>query len=202
MAAVLQKASRLLICGIRSSNRSDGKRPVGRLPHPPSPAALLDELAALPVSTWRYKWDDPDVRHLGPMAQDFAAAFGLGENERWIETTDADGVNMVAIQEVTRRLRALRGSPRQASDRTRRTSPAVADRMKPKVSAYDRSRPRPPKSTGPPRAPWRGQRAYFGHQHPPCSIKGGDSGGRQDRCRGYENDSLYVVFDSVGQPMA
>ncbi|MEO6577431.1 MAG: hypothetical protein ABIO99_00825 [Candidatus Limnocylindria bacterium] len=41
------------------------------------------------------------------MAQDFAAAFGLGENERWIETTDADGVNMVAIQELTRRLRAV-----------------------------------------------------------------------------------------------
>ncbi len=52
-------------------------------------------------------WEDPDVRHLGPMAQDFAAAFGLGENERWIDTIDADGVNMVAIQELTRRLRAL-----------------------------------------------------------------------------------------------
>jgi len=84
-----------------------GKRPVGRLSHPPTPAAVLDELARLDVSTWRYKWDDPDVRHLGPMAQDFAAAFGLGENERWIDTIDADGVNMVAIKELARRLRAV-----------------------------------------------------------------------------------------------
>ena len=84
-----------------------GKRPVGRLPHPPTPAAVLEELARLDVSTWRYMWDDPDVRHQGPLAQDFAAAFGLGENERWIDTIDADGVNMVAIQELTRRLGAL-----------------------------------------------------------------------------------------------
>ena len=41
------------------------------------------------------------------MAQDFAAAFGLGENERWIDTIDADGVNMVAIQELARRVRAI-----------------------------------------------------------------------------------------------
>ena len=77
------------------------------MPLPPTPAALLDELARLPISTWRYRWDDPDVRHLGPMAQDFAEAFGLGENERWIDTVDADGVNMVAIQELARRIRAM-----------------------------------------------------------------------------------------------
>ena len=81
--------------------------PPRRVPLPPPPAVLLDELTRLPISTWRYLWDDPDVRHLGPMAQDFAAAFGLGENERWIETVDADGVNMVAIQELARRLRAM-----------------------------------------------------------------------------------------------
>ena len=84
-----------------------GARPKGRMPHPPTPAAVLQELTRLPVSTWRYKWEDPDVRHLGPMAQDFAAAFGLGENERWIDTIDADGVNMVAIQELARRVRAI-----------------------------------------------------------------------------------------------
>ena len=83
------------------------KRPVGRLAIPPTSAAVLDELASLPISTWRYKWDAPDIRHLGPMAQDFAAAFGLGEDERVIDTIDADGVNMAATQALYRRVRAL-----------------------------------------------------------------------------------------------
>ncbi len=39
---------------------------------------LLERLAALPVATWRYHWEPPHVRHLGPMSQDFRAAFGLG----------------------------------------------------------------------------------------------------------------------------
>jgi len=32
------------------------------------------------------------------MAQDFAAAFGVGEDEKYINMVDANGVTMVAIQ--------------------------------------------------------------------------------------------------------
>ena len=35
---------------------------------------------------------------MGPMAQDFRAAFGLGETEKGISTIDADGVALAAIQ--------------------------------------------------------------------------------------------------------
>jgi len=35
---------------------------------------------------------------MGPVAQDFSAAFGLGESERYINTIDADGVALAAIQ--------------------------------------------------------------------------------------------------------
>jgi hypothetical protein len=38
------------------------------------------------------------VRHIGVMAQDFAAAFSVGEDERHISTVDADGVAIAAIQ--------------------------------------------------------------------------------------------------------
>ena len=38
------------------------------------------------------------VRHLGPTAQDFHAAFGLGHSDRHISTVDADGVALSAIQ--------------------------------------------------------------------------------------------------------
>lgn len=67
---------------------------------------VLERVAALPISMWTYDFE-PGVRHLGPMAQDFAAAFGLGDTNRMIEMTDANGVSMVAIQALYRRVRAL-----------------------------------------------------------------------------------------------
>ena len=68
---------------------------------------ILEKLAALPISTWNYKSDPPSVRHLGPMAQDFMAAFGLGDDDKVINTVDANGVVMVAIQALHRRIEAL-----------------------------------------------------------------------------------------------
>ncbi|MGB0651878.1 MAG: tail fiber domain-containing protein [Thermoplasmatota archaeon] len=59
--------------------------------------AVLEALAAMPVQEWSYVTED-GVRHMGPTAQDFAAAFGLGPSETSISTVDADGVNMAAIQ--------------------------------------------------------------------------------------------------------
>jgi trimeric autotransporter adhesin len=41
---------------------------------------------------------DAGIRHLGPMAQDFKAAFGLGETDTGITSVDADGVALAAIQ--------------------------------------------------------------------------------------------------------
>ena len=35
---------------------------------------------------------------MGPVAQDFSAAFGLGESDKHINTIDADGVALGAIQ--------------------------------------------------------------------------------------------------------
>src|SRR5439155_940659 len=40
---------------------------------------VLGRLASLPISTWNLKQQDASIRHMGPMAQDFRAAFGLGE---------------------------------------------------------------------------------------------------------------------------
>jgi trimeric autotransporter adhesin len=59
---------------------------------------ILEKVAALPVATWNYKSQDKSIRHIGPMAQDFRAAFGVGENERAISTVDADGVALAAIR--------------------------------------------------------------------------------------------------------
>ncbi len=60
-------------------------------------AAVLAKVATLPVSTWRYKTES-GVRHVGPMAQDFYAAFGVGEDDRHITSIDEDGVAIAAIK--------------------------------------------------------------------------------------------------------
>ncbi|WP_021781134.1 tail fiber domain-containing protein [Myxococcus hansupus] len=69
--------------------------------------ALLAKVAGLPVASWRYKGEDGQVRHLGPVAQDFRAAFGLGTDDTSIGMLDIDGVNMAAIQALERRTREL-----------------------------------------------------------------------------------------------
>jgi hypothetical protein len=59
---------------------------------------VLARVAEIPMSTWNYKAEDASIRHMGPMAQDFYAAFGLGESDTAITTVDADGVALAAIQ--------------------------------------------------------------------------------------------------------
>ena len=59
---------------------------------------LLEVLSRLPLSTWSYQAQASEIRHIGPMAQDFYATFGVGEDERHISTVDADGVALAAIQ--------------------------------------------------------------------------------------------------------
>jgi len=68
------------------------------------PASVLAKVVAMPITTWRYKEDSADVRHLGPMAQDFSAAFGLWKTDRRIFPLDATGVSMAAIQGLHQRL--------------------------------------------------------------------------------------------------
>jgi hypothetical protein len=65
---------------------------------PVQPEEVLEKLASLPISTWSRKDEDPKVRHLGPMAQDFSAIFGLGEDNRHIAPLDMAGVSMASIQ--------------------------------------------------------------------------------------------------------
>ncbi len=65
---------------------------------PVDSASILDALAALPLYTWQYRAEPDSVRHLGPTAQDFRAAFGLGADDTSITTLDADGVALAAIQ--------------------------------------------------------------------------------------------------------
>ena len=74
---------------------------------------VLAKLAAIPIREWNYTSQDPAIRHMGPTAQDFRAAFGLGDFPLRINTTDADGIALAAINALERRTRDL---PQRAAD--------------------------------------------------------------------------------------
>jgi Flp pilus assembly pilin Flp len=59
---------------------------------------VLGRVVSLPIATWNYLSQGPAVRHIGPMAQDFHAAFGVGEDDTHINMVDANGVALAAIQ--------------------------------------------------------------------------------------------------------
>jgi hypothetical protein len=71
------------------------------------PSRVLDKLATLPISKWSYRTEESEVTHLGPMAQDFKAAFELGDSDKTILQVDADGVAFAAIQALYQRLQDL-----------------------------------------------------------------------------------------------
>jgi hypothetical protein len=73
---------------------------------------VLERVAAMPISAWRYTGDT--ARHIGPTAEDFKAAFGLGGDERYIGTVDADGVALAAIQGLNAKLEARLGEKQAA----------------------------------------------------------------------------------------
>jgi hypothetical protein len=60
-------------------------------------AAVLAKVDRLPISRWSYK-SERGVRHVGPMAQDFYAAFRVGEDDKHITSIDEDGVALAAIK--------------------------------------------------------------------------------------------------------
>lgn len=69
------------------------------------PAKLLDKVARLPVSEWRFKHGSEDVRHVGPMAEDFQVLFGLGDGSH-LSTVDVQGIALAAIQGLHEQLEA------------------------------------------------------------------------------------------------
>lgn len=66
---------------------------------------VLAKIARMPIREWNYKAQDAVIRHIGPTAQDFRAAFGLGEDPLRISTIDADGVALRALQALEKRTR-------------------------------------------------------------------------------------------------
>ncbi|MGA2541300.1 MAG: tail fiber domain-containing protein [Verrucomicrobiota bacterium] len=74
-----------------------------------NPRAVLEKVSALPITQWRYKAEADGTEHIGPMAQDFHAAFGLnGNDDKHISTVDEGGVALAAIQGLNQKLEETR----------------------------------------------------------------------------------------------
>jgi hypothetical protein len=65
------------------------------------PQEVLSRVSTLPVSLWSYKTES-EVRHVGPMAEDFHQAFGLGADDKHIAPGDQAGVALLAVQGLNR----------------------------------------------------------------------------------------------------
>lgn len=94
--------------------------------HAINPRTILDQLLELPILTWNYRTQPPHVRHLGPVAQDFQETFQLGMDPRRINSSDAHGVALAAIQglhhlvaEKESRIRSLELQNQQLEQRLR-----------------------------------------------------------------------------------
>ncbi len=98
-ATRLQVAGEITATAVNITSDQEAKEQFKRI----DASDVLEKVVQMPISEWRYK-SQTDARHLGPMAQDFHAAFGLGRDPRHITTVDADGVALAAIQGLNRKL--------------------------------------------------------------------------------------------------
>jgi hypothetical protein len=78
---------------------------------------VLDAIGDMSIQEWNYIAGADEVRHIGPTAQEFHAAFGLGSDPLRIETIDADGVALAAIQALIRENRTLVAENETLEDR-------------------------------------------------------------------------------------
>lgn len=68
---------------------------------------ILKKVSQLTIEEWSYK-HQPDVRHIGPVAEQFAEAFGLGNDSTKISTIDADGIALLSIQALNEQLKEMK----------------------------------------------------------------------------------------------
>jgi Chaperone of endosialidase len=95
-----------------------------------SPRDVLSKVAQMAVTTWQFKGNER--RYMGPMAQDFRAAFGLGDDDKSISTTDASGVALAAIQglnQMVQEKEAEIAALRKAHDELKRKMAAIEKRL-------------------------------------------------------------------------
>jgi hypothetical protein len=109
------------ICPISDRNKKENFAAV-------DPRDVLAKVAALPITSWNYTFEDAKVRHIGPMAQDFKAAFGVGASDKSIFQVDADGVVLASVQALHGELEVLQKENDELRERLVKLEKALAKR--------------------------------------------------------------------------
>jgi hypothetical protein len=94
-----------------------------------NPREILRGVLNLPISTWNYRTQNASIRHIGAMAQDFKAAFQVGEDDKHISTIDPDGVALAAIQGLNAEMIERTTRLQAENDRQRRLITALEERL-------------------------------------------------------------------------
>ena len=97
-----------VVAGVRLRPGSNSWEPIAKISDrnlkehfkPVHGTQILENLKGISIQTWNYKFEDSSIRHIGPMAQDFYAAFNVGKDDKHIDMIDASGVALAAIQEL------------------------------------------------------------------------------------------------------
>lgn len=71
---------------------------------PVGPEEVLDKVSSLQVSRWQYRADDSGAKHIGPTAEEFHRAFGLGKDDKHIAPADVAGVAVLSVQALRQRV--------------------------------------------------------------------------------------------------
>lgn len=72
-----------------------------------NPDSILEKIERLKITSWNYKSQNRRIRHIGPMSQDFYSAFHLGESNKTISTIDIDGITIIGIKSLQKKINEL-----------------------------------------------------------------------------------------------
>jgi len=87
---------------------------------------LLYQIAQLSITRWNYKGNN-QAEHIGPTAQDFKAAFGVGADDKSISTIDPSGIALAAIKALNGKMQELNAKTTQLEDQAQEITELKAE---------------------------------------------------------------------------
>ena len=113
---------------IKGSYLSGSSRELKQDIAPIETAAVLEKIQQLPIYEWSYK-QSPSSRHVGPMAEDYYATFGLAGQGKSLAATDMAGLAIAAAKELHENNEELEARNRELLERVARLERLVEARI-------------------------------------------------------------------------
>ncbi len=88
---------------------------------------ILEKLEDLEITRWNYIGRD-DAEHIGPTAQDFYKAFGVGSDDKTISTVDPSGIALAAIKELYKKSKEVDELKKQLEELTKAVEKLAKER--------------------------------------------------------------------------